>query len=141
MQIVNFTGTIMVTAAYVLVYYLIQSYSLHLKIRLAREYKARGERFDRYFGQDREMLAADRYQLNMLEHMPPFMVLLWLHAAVVGDATATVAGSIYVATRIAYPFVVGRRLGGGIKSRVFYVTFFGYGVILYLLGSTLRQIL
>jgi hypothetical protein len=40
-------------------------YALHLRVlrtkrRLRSEYRARGEAFDRYFSEDRRMLAADR---------------------------------------------------------------------------------
>ncbi|MFT6233578.1 MAG: hypothetical protein ACJAZO_004099, partial [Myxococcota bacterium] len=48
---------------------------LRTKSRLVAGYQSRGEKFDRYFGQDREMLASDRTQLNMLEHMPVFLAL------------------------------------------------------------------
>ncbi|MDP1775992.1 MAG: hypothetical protein Q8K94_05165, partial [Moraxellaceae bacterium] len=58
------TGPILVTLAYLLVYYGLAVNAARTKIRLTREYAKRGEKFDRYFGQDREMLAADRFQLN-----------------------------------------------------------------------------
>jgi hypothetical protein len=51
---------LLVTLAYLTVYYVMQLYVLRTKKRLFREYHARGERFDRYFGEDRVMLAADR---------------------------------------------------------------------------------
>ena len=57
------------------------------------------------------MLAAARCMLNMLEPMPPFVCLLWLHVVFVSPLGATVAGSLYVATRAAYPFLLGPRMG------------------------------
>lgn len=130
-------GPISVTAAYLLLYYGTQTHIARTKIRLAREHAARGEKFDRYFGQDREMLAADRIQLNMLEHMPPFLVLLWLNAIFIGPGGATLAGAIYVAARALYPLLIGGRLGRGIRSTVLIATVPGYLVLAYLVGALL----
>jgi hypothetical protein len=58
-----------------LVYDWFQIRALRTKSRLVAGYQSRGEKFDRYFGQDREMLASDRTQLNRLEHMPVFLAL------------------------------------------------------------------
>jgi MAPEG family len=127
----NQQGPILVTLTYVFVYYALQVHGLRVKQRLGREYRQRGERFDRYFGQDRTLLAADRYVLNTLEHMPAFLCLLWLHAVFAGPLGATVAGGIYVATRIAYPFLVGPRLER-LPGRVLVATFTGYAVLIYL---------
>jgi len=128
----GFEGPVLVTVIYVLLYYATQIHILRTKGRLRKAYAERDETFDRYFGQDREMLAADRVQLNMLEHMPVFLVLLWLHAVFVSPFSATVAGGIYTALRGAYPFVLGGRLGRGVKSAIMAVTFPSYGVIAYL---------
>ena len=85
-----------VTLAYLGVYYAILLYGLFTKRRVARACKADGERFDRYNNQSPELLAADRMQLNTLEHMPPFLVLLWLQACIVSAYSATLLGTIYV---------------------------------------------
>lgn len=105
------------------------------KARLAREYRERGEKFDRYFGQDRTMLAVDRVQLNMLEHMPPFLALLWLNAVLVGPTGATIAGVIYLLARAVYPLLVGSRLGRGVRASIFIATGPGYLVLAYLCGA------
>lgn len=128
-------GPILVTVAYVLVYYGFQIHISRTKSRLARQYRERGERFDRYFGQDREMLTADRLQLNTLEHMPPFLVLLWLHAVFVSPDGATVAGAIYVLARLAYPLALGKRLGRDIRTATLASTVPGYLVLMYFVGS------
>jgi uncharacterized membrane protein YecN with MAPEG domain len=96
---------------------------------LRRAYRARGESFDRYFGGDREMLAADRIVGNTLEHMPAFLVLLWLNAIFVGARGATLAGAAYVVSRLIYPLVLGRRLGKGIPTRIVFATAIGYAVL------------
>jgi uncharacterized membrane protein YecN with MAPEG domain len=124
-----FAGPLLVTVAYVLVYYLMITNQLIVRMRLRREYRARGESFDRYFGADREMLAADRYVGNMLEHMPPFLILLWLNAIFVGPRGATLVGAVYVVARLVYPLVMGRRLGKGVPTRMLFVTVIGYLVI------------
>jgi uncharacterized membrane protein YecN with MAPEG domain len=125
----QYVGPAWVTLFFVLVYYAFQINILRVKSRLARSYKDRGERFDRYFGQDREMLAADRVQLNMLEHMPVFLVLLWLHALFVSPSEATILGAIYTGSRAVYPFVLGKKLGRGVPLRIVAVTFTGYAII------------
>ena len=129
------TGPICVTLAYLLLYYATQIHIARVKLTLAREHRERGAQFDRYFGQDRRMLAADRIQLNMLEHMPPFLVLLWLHAIFVGPTGATIAGAIYLGSRLLYPVVIGPRLGRGIRAAVLLATVPGYLVLVYLTGA------
>jgi len=126
-----FAGPLLVTVAYVVVYYLLICHQLVVKTRLRREYHARGERFDRYFGADREMLAADRMVGNMLEHMPAFLVLLWLNAIFVGPRGAALAGAAYVVSRIVYPLLMGRRLGRGVPTRIMFATVIGYAVLAY----------
>lgn len=130
-----FAGPLAVTLAYLGLYYGFQLHIARTKARLHRDYKARDEKFDRYFGQDREMLAADRFQLNMLEHMPPFQILLWLTAVFVGTTQATVAGGIYVAARCLYPFAMGGRLGRDVKTLIFLATGPGYIVLAYFFAT------
>ena len=128
-----FLGPIAVTVAYTALYYWFQIRILLVKRRLDAEYRARGERLDRYFNEDRVLLAADRTQLNMLEHMPVFLSLLWVNAVFVSPLEATIAGGIYVAARAAYPFVMGPRLGRGVKGPIFLSTAPGYAVMLFLM--------
>lgn len=129
-----FAGPLLVTVAYVVTYYLMIVNQLVVKTRLRRAYAARGETFDRYFGADREMLAADRYAGNMLEHMPPFLVLLWLNAVFVGPRGASLAGAAYVLSRLLYPLIMGRRLGKGVPNRILFATLVGYAVLTFLAG-------
>ena len=135
LDIAHQAGPIAVTLAYVMLYYAFQIHLLRTKSALRREYAARGEKFDRYFGQDRRMLAADRVQLNTLEHMPPFLVLLWLNAIFVGPLGATIAGVVYVLARAAYPVVLGARLGRGVRLGIVLATGPGYVVLAYLSGA------
>jgi hypothetical protein len=134
-------GPLLVTVAYVAVYYAMITNQLVVKTRLRREYRARGESFDRYFGADREMLAADRYVGNMLEHMPAFLILLWLNAIFVGPRGATVAGGAYVFSRLLYPLVMGRRLGKGVPSRIMFATVIGYLVLAYFAARLVGAVL
>ncbi len=134
-----FAGPLGVTLAYLVLYYAAVVRVARTRARLHREYRSRGEKFDRYLGGDREMLATDRVHLNILEHMPPFLVLLWLHAAFVSPLGATVAGSVYVLARAIHPLMIGRRLGRDIRLGILAVTVPGYLVLLYLLlGLTWR---
>ncbi len=136
-----YAGPIAITLALVGLYYAFMVHGARVKARLARGYAARGEKFDRYFSQDREMLSADRIQLNLLEHMPPFLVLLWCNAVFVGTRSATVAGAIYVLARLAYPFLMGNRLGRSIQAKVLIATVPGYGVMLWFLGALIWALL
>ncbi len=129
------TGPVLITVAYFAVYYALHLRVLRTKRRLRREYRARGEDFDRYLSRDRGMLAADRCVLNMLEHMPPFVCLLWLHVVFVSPLGATVAGSAYLATRVVYPFLLGSSLGTRLPWRLLVATYAGYGVLLYLAAA------
>ncbi len=128
----TFAGPLLVTVAYVIVYYLLIANQLRVKTRLRRAYRARGETFDRYFNTDREMLAADRYVGNMLEHMPAFLALLWLNAIFVGPRGASFAGAAYVLSRLLYPLMMGPQLGRGVPSRIMFATVIGYVAIAYL---------
>lgn len=135
------SGPILLTVAYLLVYYALQINVARTKARLHRAYRGRGEKFDRYFGQDREMLAADRAQLNVLEHMGPFLALLWLHALFVGPFGATVAGAVYVAVRVIHPFALGGTLARDIRPSILVVTTPGYLVLAYLAGAVVWRVL
>lgn len=129
------TGPVVVTLLYVAIYYGFQLNVLRVKTSLEREYSARGEKFDRYFGQDRTLLAADRIQLNMLEHMGPFLVLLWANAVFVSPWSATVVGAVYLASRVLYPFAMGSRMGRSPRAIILAATVPGYGVIAWYAGA------
>ncbi len=124
-----FAGPAWVTLGYVALYYGTIVNVLRVKIRVNQVCREKGEAFDRYFGRDRELLAADRIQLNMLEHMPIFLVLLWLHAFAVSVHEATILGSIYLGTRLLYPFVLPGRIGRNTPNRILWVTFPGYFIL------------
>lgn len=136
------TGPILVTAAYFCLWYaLLLGLQRGTKYALQREYAARGEVFDRYFGQDGRMLAADRAVINTHEQMGPFLAALWMHALFVSPGSATLLGGIYVALRAAYPFLLGRNLSKSQSKRVFIVTGPSYGIVFYLIGSTVAAAL
>ena len=135
-----YSEVIGVSIATVTLYYAFLVRLMFVKIGLHREHTARGEKFDRYQSRDRRLLAADRAQLNMLEHMPPFLALLWLNAVFVSPRSATVAGGIYVAARVAWPLVVGGRIGRAIPVRVLLATVPGYLVLTYFCGALLAQL-
>ena len=69
--------------------------------------------------------------------MEIFLLLFWLDAVFVNVGHATVAGGIYLLTRLAYPFVLGRVAGRGVPARIMPVTFTGYGVIAFFAGELL----
>ena len=118
-----------VTLVYVLVYYALMVNGMVVKLRVANQCKEAGEPFLRYTGRYPEVLAADRAQLNTLEHMPPFLALMWLHAFIVSPDSAAVLGACYVVVRITYPFFLGTRLNRSFPKRVFINTFSGYLVL------------
>lgn len=128
-------GPVLVTVAYFMLYFAFHMRVLRTKRRLRGEYRTRGEEFDRYYTQDRRMLTADRCVLNMLEHMPPFLWLLWLNAVFVSPLSATVAGTAYVVTRAAYPFLLGPVVGTRLPWRLLAATYTGYVVELYMAAA------
>jgi hypothetical protein len=134
----NFKWPIAVTTAYFgLWYVLLLGLQRGTKYRLLAEYAARGEQFDRYFGQDPQMLAADRAVINTQEQMVPFLAAMWLHAVFVSPACAAVLGAAYVVLRSLYPLLLGKRLSKTQSKRVFLVTGPCYGIVFFLLGGTL----
>lgn len=136
----EYAGPVAVTLGYLTSYYLSIGNVLRVKGALQREYRARGETFDRYATPDKRMLAADRVQLNTLEHMPPFLALLWLDAALVSALHATVLGGAYLASRLAYPLMVGRQLGTGAPRHIFRVTGVGYAALGLLAADLVRAL-
>jgi hypothetical protein len=135
LEIEIYIGPVLVTLVYLGVYYGAMTHQLFVKDRIRREHKERGEKYDRYFNTNREQLAADRMVLNSLEHMGPFLALLWLMALFVSPFWATLGGAVYTLTRAAYPFLVGRRIGRDVQRRVVLATFTGYGVLALFLGA------
>ena len=133
----TYSGPIVVTALYLALWYaLLFGLQSRTKYRLVAAYAARGERFDRYFGQDREMLAADRAVANTHEQMGPFLAALWLHALFVSPTAAGVLGGAYVVLRAIYPVLLGRSVGETQSKKVFAVTGPCYAIVAYLLGSS-----
>lgn len=129
-----YQGPVVVTAAYLaLWYYLLLGLQRGTKYRLLAEYMARGEQFDRYFGQDPQMLAADRAVINTQEQMVPFLVALWLHAVFVSPLHASYLGAVYVVLRAAYPQLLGKSLSKTQSKRVFLATGPAYAIVFYLL--------
>ena len=137
MDAATYSGPILVTAAYFgLWYYLLLGLQRGTKYALLAEYAARGEQFDRYFGQDGRMLAADRAVINTHEQMGPFLTTLWLHAVFVSPHTATALGGAYVVLRGIYPFLLGKSVSKTQSRRVIAATGPAYLIVLYLGGST-----
>jgi len=134
----DLTGPIVVTVLYFGLWYaLLLGLQRGTKYRLRDEYAARGETFDRYFSQDRRMLAADRSVANTHEQMVPFLVTLWLHAVFLSPERATILGVVYIALRALYPVLLGRTLSQTQPKRVFAVTGPSYLIVAYLGGHVL----
>lgn len=129
-------GPVIVTVAYVLLWY---SFLLGLqsrtKYRLKAQYAEQGRVFDRYFGQDPEMLAVDRAVTNTHEQMGPFLVSLWLFAVFASPTHATWLGAIYIVLRAVYPLLLGKRVSKTQSKRVAFVTFPSYAIVFTMLGG------
>lgn len=137
-----FAGPVLVSAAYLLFWYwLLFVLQRGTKYRLQSQYAAAGKVFDRYFGQDEEMLAADRAVANTQEQMVPFFVSLWMCAIFATPRLATLLGAAYVVLRCVYPILLGRRVSKVQTKRVYLVTFPSYVVVLTLLGVTVWGVL
>ncbi len=136
MNIHTLAGPVLVTVGYfALWYFLLIGVQRRTKFRLKREYAERGQVFDRYFGQDEEMLAVDRVVINTQEQMMPVLFGLWLHALFVSATTATWLGAIYVILRSCYPLLMGRRISKIQPRRVYWVTVPSYWVVFILWGA------
>ena len=141
MDVETYRSPIWVTLAYCFVYYGFLLNIARTRFSIHKKYKADGKKFDRYFGQDRNMLAADRIQLNMLEQMPVFLVTFWLYVVFVSPSTGTILGWVYTIARALYPFMIGNRMGRDIPMKVLISTVIGYGVIFYfMIGLGLKLI-
>jgi hypothetical protein len=137
----QYSAVIWVTILYIILYYLLMVYGLVVKMKILKRCKAEGVVFDRYSQQYPELFASDRMQLNTLEHMPPFLVLMWLNALVVGPHSATILGSIYLVLRILYPFFMGYKLKNLVPLRLFINTFSGYAVLLIMVIGIVIELL
>lgn len=129
-------GPLAVTVAYFLLWYsLLFGLQTRTKYRLKARYQEEGRVFDRYFGQDEEMLAADRAVSNTHEQMVPFLVSLWLFAIFASPTCATWLGAAYVALRAVYPLLLGKRVSKVQSKRVAFVTFPCYAIVFAMLGG------
>jgi hypothetical protein len=129
-------GPLVVTVAYFLLWYgFLFGLQTRTKYRLKARYAKEGKVFDRYGGQDEEMLAADRAVANTHEQMGPFLGSLWLFAIFASPTHATWLGAAYVALRGAYPFLLGRRVSKFQSRRVSLVTGPCYAIVFTMLGG------
>ena len=129
-------GPVVVTVAYLLLWYsLLFGLQTRTKYRLKARYENEGKVFDRYFGQDEEMLAADRAVANTHEQMGPFLISLWMFALFASPIWATRLGAAYVVLRAIYPFLLGERVSKVQSKRVALVTFPCYLIVFALLGG------
>jgi hypothetical protein len=130
-------GPLAVTIVYFLLWYaFLFILQARTKYRLKARYASEGKVFDRYFGQDPEMLAVDRSVGNLHEQMGPFLASLWLFAIFVSPRYATWLGAAYVALRAIYPLLLGKRLTNINTKRVAFVTFPCYAIVFTMLGGT-----
>ena len=136
MTVEKLAPVIVVTLTYILLYYLFLLNVLRAKILVVRQCRERGKQFNRYEHDYPELKAADRVQLNMLEHMPTFLVALWLQAFFVSVESATWLGTIYIFIRATYPLFLGTSLERNIPMRLLINTFSGYFVHLVMVFWT-----
>ena len=130
-------GPLAVTVAYFLVWYgFLFGLQTRTKYRLKARYQKEGKVFDRYFGQDEEMLAVDRAVANTHEQMVPFLASLWLFAIFASPTYATWLGAAYVVLRASYPLLLGKRVSKVQSKRVALVTFPSYAIVFTMLGGT-----
>lgn len=142
LELAMFKGPIAVTAAYFALWYgLLFGLQSRTKYKLQAEYAARGEVFDRYFGQDGRMLAVDRVVINTQEQMVPFLVSMWLYAVFVSPTWAAGLGAGYVILRALYPLLIGASLSKTQSKRVFLVTGPCYAIVFTMLGSAVYTVL
>ena len=125
------TGTALMTW-----YWMLLGCQSRTKHRLKNKYAEKGEVFDRYFGNDPEMLSVDRIVANTQEQMMPFLCALWLHAIFVSPSKAGKLGFCWVALRILYSFLMPRSLKNIQPKTVLLATGPQYLIVAYLFLST-----
>ena len=136
MDLSELRGPVVVTVAYfALWYFLLLGLQSRTKYRLKALYATEGRVFDRYFGQDEQMLAVDRAVTNTHEQMGPFLVSLWLFAVFGSPTYATWMGAAYVGLRAVYPVLLGKRVSKTQSKRVAFVTFPSYAIVFSMLGG------
>ena len=141
-NIMMLKGPIIITVIYFMMwYYLLFFLQRKTKYRLQEKYKREGKEFDRYFGQDDEMLSADRAVINTQEQMVPFIMALWLCSIFVSPVLATWCGGLYIILRLFYPLLLGRRVSKIQSKRVYFVTFTSYLIIFFMFGSIIWTVL
>ncbi len=137
----KFNPVIWVTLAYIGLYYAFLVNVLRAKLSASKSCRSQGIKFDRYSSSDPKLRAADRIQLNTLEHMPAFLILLWLHAAIVDPAQAGLLGWGYVGLRALYPIFLGSELERNIPMRLLLNTFSAYLIMACMSGSILYRLM
>jgi hypothetical protein len=65
---------------------------------------------------------------------------MWMHALVVSPDAASALGAAYVVLRAIYPFLLGSRIERVQPRRVAFVTFPCYGLIFWMLGSSVLKV-
>lgn len=141
-DIASLKGPIIITVLYFMLwYYLLLFLQRKTKYRLKAKYQSEGKEFDRYFGQDEEMLAVDRAVINTQEQMVPFIMALWLYSIFVSPVVGTWLGGVYVALRTLYPFFLGQKVSKLQSKRVAFVTFPCYFIVFFMFGSTVWTVL
>lgn len=131
-------GPIIVTVVYFIMwYYFLFFLQFKTKYRLLAKYKKAGKKFDRYFGQDEEMLAVDRVVINTQEQMVPFIMALWMCTIFVSSNIATWCGGLYVVLRFFYPILLGKKVYRKQSMRVAYVTIPCYFIIFFMFGRVI----
>jgi len=129
-------GPLMVTVTYFVLWYgFLLGLQSRTKYRLKARYEREGKQFDRYFGQDREMLAVDRVVANTHEQMGPFVVSLWLFAIFSSPTYATYLGATYIVLRALYPVILGKRVLRTQTKLVALVTFPSYIIVFAMFGG------
>jgi hypothetical protein len=132
----EFRGPLAVTFVYFILWYgFLLGLQTRTKYRLKARYDEEGRVFDRYFGQDEEMLAVDRVVANTHEQQVPFIVSLWLFAIFSSPLYATWLGATYVGLRALYPVLIGKRVSKVQSRRVAFVTFPSYAIVFTMLGG------
>ena len=136
LDLAQLRGPLLVTVAYFLLWYgFLFGLQSRTKYRLKARYQKEGKVFDRYSGQDEEMLAVDRAVANTHEQMGPFLVSLWLFAIFASPTYATWLGAAYVVLRSAYPLLLGKRVSKLQSRRVVLVTIPCYAIVFTMLGG------
>mmetsp|Transcript_46084 Transcript_46084/g.99850 ORF Transcript_46084/g.99850 Transcript_46084/m.99850 type:complete len:142 (+) Transcript_46084:2-427(+) len=138
----EFAGTVFVTFAYLLLYYVFITFQALAVFKAGAAAKKAGEKFQRYYNASNPLvLKWDRAVGNMHEQMGPFLTTLWLYSRFVDPIWGARLGWVYVAGRATWPILYQNTWIGKPRIKILLSTVPNYGIIGFFGFESVRAML